>query len=42
VSVRLTTSATPDRRAELPDAARHLRWEGPDLVVACDDGTLLL
>lgn len=41
-SVRLTTSANPDRQAELPDAARYLRWEGPDLVVVCDDGTLLL
>jgi hypothetical protein len=40
--MRLTTSARPDRRAALPDAARHLSWDGSDLVVVCDDGTLLL
>lgn len=40
--VRLTTSASVDRRGALPDAARHVRWEGSDLVVACDDGTVVL
>jgi hypothetical protein len=42
VAVPLTTSATPARRAVLPDAARHLSWDGSDLVLACDDGRLLL
>jgi hypothetical protein len=38
----LTTTAVPTHRYALPDAARHIAWDGSALVVACDDGTILL